>query len=442
MGYLVFSDEWNRAFADQINQNEAYRKAAADWEWPLVMMLEPENTGVWLDLYRGKCRSARAISAADWEVADYAISTNLAQWQQILSGERDPIMALMRGKLNLRRGKLLKLARYGSAAKQLVASAAKIPTVFPGEATGNSIEILSPKSVANQNVKIYVTTSPAGLDQDSFPMKLYHKAKKLGIWNPQDIDFSEDIIQWQSFNPTEKEVLLHLSALFQAGEESVTRDLLPLMMVIAKEGRIEEEMFLTTFLWEEAKHTEFFRRFLDEVARDNSDLSRFHTQNYRNIFYDALPNAMDALLTDASPGAQIRASVTYNMIVEGTLAETGYHAYFQMLSDNNLLPGLREGIGYLKRDESRHIAYGIYLLSRLVNAQPALWQTLERQMEQLLAPALEIINELFAAYQPMPFGLQQDTFIDFAMNQFNHRMNRIEKARDTRIVDFNFDQTD
>ncbi|MCB0266393.1 MAG: SCP2 sterol-binding domain-containing protein, partial [Calditrichaeota bacterium] len=215
MGYLVFSDEWNRAFADQINQNEAYRKAAADWEWPLVLMLEPENTGVWLDLYRGKCRSARAISAADWEVADYAISTNLAQWQQILSGERDPIMALMRGKLNLRRGKLLKLARYGSAAKQLVASAAKIPTVFPGEATGNSIEILSPKSVANQNVKIYVTTSPAGLDQDSFPMKLYHKAKRLGIWNPQDIDFSEDIIQWQSFNPTEKEVLLHLSALFQ-----------------------------------------------------------------------------------------------------------------------------------------------------------------------------------------------------------------------------------
>ena len=65
-------------------------------------------------------------------------------------------------------------------------------------------------------------------------MKLYHKAKRLGIWNPQDIDFSEDIIQWQTFDPTEKEVLLHLSALFQAGEESVTRDLLPLMMVVMR----------------------------------------------------------------------------------------------------------------------------------------------------------------------------------------------------------------
>jgi ribonucleoside-diphosphate reductase beta chain len=32
-------------------------------------------------------------------------------------------------------------------------------------------------------------------------------------------------------------------------------------MVIAQEGRLEEEMFLTSFLWEEAKHVEFFSRF-------------------------------------------------------------------------------------------------------------------------------------------------------------------------------------
>lgn len=35
--------------------------------------------------------------------------------------------------------------------------------------------------------------------------------------------------------------------MFQAGEESVTLDLLPLIQVIAGEGRIEEEMFLTSF---------------------------------------------------------------------------------------------------------------------------------------------------------------------------------------------------
>ncbi|MCB0259558.1 MAG: ribonucleotide-diphosphate reductase subunit beta, partial [Calditrichaeota bacterium] len=97
-------------------------------------------------------------------------------------------------------------------------------------------------------------------------MRLYHKAKKFGIWNPQDIDLQRDREDWQSLSDLEKEVLLHLTALFQGGEEAVTLDLLPLIMVIAKERRIEEELYLTTFLWEEAKHTEFFRRFLDEVA--------------------------------------------------------------------------------------------------------------------------------------------------------------------------------
>ena len=108
-------------------------------------------------------------------------------------------------------------------------------------------------------------------------MRLYHKAKKLGIWDPQSIDFTQDILDWQHLKDTEKESLLQLTALFQAGEECVTLDLLPLVMVIAREGRLEEEMFLTTFLWEEAKHTEFFRRFLERgCARTERPASLSH----------------------------------------------------------------------------------------------------------------------------------------------------------------------
>ena len=113
----------------------------------------------------------------------------------------------------------------------------------------------------------FTTTGVRGLRHDILPMRLYHKAKKLGVWDPRTIDFSQDIIDWQNCTEVEKLSLLALTALFQAGEESVTLDLLPLMMVIAQEGRLEEEMFLTTFLWEEAKHTEFFRRFLDRDER-------------------------------------------------------------------------------------------------------------------------------------------------------------------------------
>src|SRR6058998_3669221 len=97
----------------------------------------------------------------------------------------------------------------------------------------------------------YATISGRGLDWQSVPMRLFQKAKKLGTWDPQAIDFSHDKPDWDAFDDTERDFLLRTLALFQAGEEGVTSDLLPLIMVIADEGRLEEEIFLTSFLWEE-----------------------------------------------------------------------------------------------------------------------------------------------------------------------------------------------
>ncbi len=274
------------------------------------------------------------------------------------------------------------------------------------------------------------STTTRGLRRDTPPMKLFEKAKKYGIWNPSDIDFTRDRADWDTLKEDEKDVLLRLTALFQAGEEAVTLDLLPLIMTIAHENRIEEELFLTTFLWEEAKHTDFFARFLSEVPGiSGNDLSHYHTDNYRSIFYTALPDTLQRLMTDQSPEAQVKASVTYNMIVEGVLAETGYHAYYTMLKNNNLMPGQIKGINYLKQDESRHIAYGIYLISRLIAEHPHLWDTAEETMNTLLMPAIGVIEETFALYDPVPFGLVVDDFVNFAMMQFQKRMNRIEKAR-------------
>jgi ribonucleoside-diphosphate reductase beta chain len=278
----------------------------------------------------------------------------------------------------------------------------------------------------------FTTTSSQGLRHDTLPMRLYHKAKKLGIWDPQSIDFSQDILDWQRLKDTEKETLLQLTALFQAGEECVTLDLLPLIMVIAQEGRLEEEMFLTAFLWEEAKHTEFFRRFLDEVVQEHSDLHHYHSASYRKIFYESLPQAMHALLTDQSPAAQAKAAVTYNLIVEGILAETGYHGYYNMLDRNNIMPGLKHGIGLLKRDESRHLAYGVFLISRLVAQDNSLWPIVEQHMNALLIPALGVVKELFEGYEEieeMPFGLDMEEYLNYAMMQFGKRYQYIQRAQ-------------
>jgi ribonucleoside-diphosphate reductase beta chain len=280
------------------------------------------------------------------------------------------------------------------------------------------------------------TTSPQGLDAHHPALRLWHKAKKLGVWDPRDIDFTRDREDWLRLDETERDVILRLTSLFQAGEESVTLDLLPLIMAIAKEGRLEEEMYLTSFLWEEAKHTEIFRRFLDEVAQEHSDLSRYHSPSWSRIFGEELPDAMNRLLTDPSPQAQAAASVTYNMIVEGVLAETAYYGYDAMLRRNGLMPGMQQVVGHLRRDESRHLAYGVFLLSRLVAEHgDAVWVVIEQRLNELLEPALGVTTELFSAYETVPFGLQMEEFLQFAMGQFQKRLGRLEKARGQSLAE-------
>lgn len=434
MSSEIFSESWAEAWAAELNSSAAYREAARGWEWPIVFVLEDDGgsgagrRGVYLDLWRGECREARTVTDADRSAAPYVIAAPAAVWEEILAGRLDPLMALLRRKLEVRQGKLLTLARYPKAALEMVAAAARVSDPAPAAAVDVDPEP-APAPPSRSPAVIFSSTGPRGLDHESFPMRLYQKAKRLGIWNPVDIDFTRDIEDWQRLNDLEREVLLHLTSLFQAGEESVAQEIVPLIAAISGERRLEEEMYLATFVWEEAKHTEFFRRFLDEVACDTSELSRFHGPSYRTLFYQKLPQAMRALLDDPSPAAQARAAVTYNMIVEGTLAETGYHGYHAMLERNQLLPGLREGIGQVKRDESRHIAYGIYHLSRLVAAEPALWGLVEQRMASLLEPALGVIHELFGSYESMPFGLVIDDFIGYALGQFQKRLARLEQAR-------------
>lgn len=280
------------------------------------------------------------------------------------------------------------------------------------------------------------TTSPAGLDHALPPMRLWHKAKKLGTWDPRDIDLTADRADYARLSDPERDVILRLTALFQGGEESVTTDLLPLLMVMAEEGRLEEEMYLTSFLWEEAKHVEAFRRFLDEVAEERTDLSRYHGPAYRRVFAEELPTAMARLRTDASPAAQAAASATYNMIVEGVLAETGYHAYDRLLRANGILPGMQQVVTHLRRDEARHIAYGVFLLSRLVAEHgDVVWNAIEARMDALLPAALAVIDEVFAAYEVVPFGLRPEDFLDFALGQFGKRVARLERARTQTLAE-------
>ena len=104
-----------------------------------------------------------------------------------------------------------------------------------------------------------------GLNWDSLPMKLF-AGGNAKFWNPVDIDFSRDRADWESLTDLERDFAARLCVQFIVGEEAVTQDIQPFMAAMRDEGRLADEMYLTQFAFEEAKHTQVFRMWLDAVG--------------------------------------------------------------------------------------------------------------------------------------------------------------------------------
>lgn len=274
----------------------------------------------------------------------------------------------------------------------------------------------------------YATTT-RGLNRDVPPMQLWEKAKKLGIWNPADIDFTQDKKDWDGLNEKQQEYILTLASQFISGEEAVTLDLLPLIKAVADGGHLEEEMFLTTFLWEEAKHIDFFDRAITSWGVSRQDLARFYPPSYMSYFGENFTSTMDALNHNPSPENIVRASAMYNMSIEGILAETGYFMWYQLMDSENILPGARSGIRNIQLDESRHIAYGVWLCSRMVAEHPDLFHIIPETMEECFAYFQQSIGETEAMIGDVPFDYTYDEATAFAASQYQKRLARIEKAR-------------
>src|ERR1700751_283670 len=207
-----------------------------------------------------------------------------------------------------------------------------------------------------------------GLNWESLPLKLF-AGGNAKFWNPADIDFSRDRADWERLSDDERPYAPRLCAEFIGGEEAVTEDIQPSMAAMRAEGRLGDEMYLTQFAFEEAKHIQVFRMWLDAVGiTDELHAYLDDTPTYPPIFYEALPACLNALTIDPSPAAQTRASVTYNHMVEGMLALPGYFGWHKICVERGILPGMQELVRRIGDDERRHMAWGTFTCRRHVAA--------------------------------------------------------------------------
>lgn len=131
---LIFSEDWAAAYIDAINANEEYAKSSKNWELGAIALVIKQDGGeraVIVDLLHGKCLKSTSITMTEaHEQATFVVEGDEAAWKQVLAGEIQPLMAIMRGKLKLGKGSIAKLLPYTKGAIELVHSAQTLDTEF------------------------------------------------------------------------------------------------------------------------------------------------------------------------------------------------------------------------------------------------------------------------------------------------------------------------
>src|SRR5690242_14295760 len=194
-----------------------------------------------------------------------------------------------------------------------------------------------------------------------------------GNWKTSEIDFTADRAGWEGLTDIQRRSALWIYSMFLYGEDSVTDNLSPYIDAAPLE---EQKYFLATQQVDEARHSVFFGRFMREVVdRGDSIAGSLSatlpelTWGFRKTFRK-LDKVADELRNDKSKPNLARSIFMYHLLVEATLAQPGQHFIEGYVQDRGILPGFREGMENVSRDEQRHIGFGVKILSDLNREDP------------------------------------------------------------------------
>lgn len=223
--------------------------------------------------------------------------------------------------------------------------------------------------------------------------ELFVDAKRQGVWDPDELSYEQDRADVAEFTDAEREFFTAFCAGFYDGEENVTRTLTPYLTAIERMedpgfDPVQAEMYLTTQLFEEAKHTDFFSRYFEEVfgtqdtaALTESDEAEADDGYHTDDLYEVHDELLHAALHDSQDELRhslAEAVTLYMGLIENQHARVGYVQYDQMFEQKDrelgrtVLPGFREGLRKIRTDEGRHILNGQWLMAELAEMDPSI----------------------------------------------------------------------
>jgi ribonucleoside-diphosphate reductase beta chain len=267
--------------------------------------------------------------------------------------------------------------------------------------------------------------------QLNVPQTLYRRWED-SQWSPFAVDLSRDVRQWARMTGDDRELIFFVLSSLMVAEERITTKFSGLVRAYGSE---EEATFLATQQVDEARHMQFYARFQDEVVAA-PDVIAAHVERaresvsgaFRHIFDKDLVTAHDLLVAEPdSLAAKVSFITLYHLVLEATLGLTTFKFTTDYLSGEGLLPGFVEGYSKIHHDETRHIGYGIWFLSKTVRADPEMAEVVRQTLRELLpsvaaslAPPDTGADRDFAA-----IGASSDDIRAFALDGLTRRLDII-----------------
>jgi ribonucleoside-diphosphate reductase beta chain len=214
-------------------------------------------------------------------------------------------------------------------------------------------------------------------------------------WSAHAIDLHRDKLDWAALDPRDRREMAWSLSSFFVGEERVTTQFSGLVMAYETQS---EEAFLTTQQVDEARHTQHFNRFYEQVLGIDDTFERRLeiarrdvSDDFVELFDRHLVEAGEALVADSSDiGAKVDFVTTYHMVIEGTLALTGQHFITRAFEERGILAGFTEGFRRIATDEHRHVAYGTWFLQQKAT-DPGIRRRIAERLMLLLPTAAGVL---------------------------------------------------
>ena len=270
-----------------------------------------------------------------------------------------------------------------------------------------------------------------GIEKMPSYMDLYRRWESQQ-WSVGDIDFSLDRQDWLESDELDRKATLWSHRLFFNGEERVTSTLAPFVWAAPTP---EIEIFLSTQMVDEARHTVFFQRWWNDVVGTGArslgelltEIRPEANEGYNTLFYDRLPSTAQRLASNPKDfDAFVEGVTLYHIVIEATIALTGQRFELEAMREQSLTDrGFYRGFTAIARDESRHVNFGIKVLQEAVREDPQRYAPL---IQKTLVECLPLISGTLDPPDPRyitEYGHTESEILTYAFESLNKRLRAI-----------------